>query len=73
LTGQRVFLTARVVKPGRALVITNPEFRRLMSSKPSIADTISAADPASRKSSPNWAYWLCNERHLPTFWITPHD
>jgi thioredoxin reductase (NADPH) len=50
LTGQRVFLTARVVGPGRALVITNPEFRRLMSSKPDLADPIFRALVARRRT-----------------------
>jgi thioredoxin reductase (NADPH) len=40
LTGQRLFLTARVVRPGRVIVITQTEFRRLMSSKPDLADVI---------------------------------
>jgi thioredoxin reductase (NADPH) len=40
LTGQRPYLTARVTRPGRVLVIPLPEFRRLMSSKPDIADII---------------------------------
>ncbi len=40
LTGQRVYLTARVTRPGRVLAIANPEFRRLMSAKPDLADPI---------------------------------
>jgi thioredoxin reductase (NADPH) len=39
-TGQRLFFTARVVRRGRVIVITPPEFRRLMSSKPDLADVI---------------------------------
>jgi thioredoxin reductase (NADPH) len=40
LTGQRRFLTARVTRAGRVLVIAQPEFRRLMSLRPTLADTI---------------------------------
>ncbi len=40
LTGQRRFLSARVTKPGRVLVVSQLEFRRLMSVKPSLADPI---------------------------------
>ncbi len=39
-TGQRLFLTARVVRPGRVIVIGPDDFRRLMSSKPDLADVI---------------------------------
>ncbi len=40
LTGQRAFLTARVSKPGRVLVIELPRFRELMSTKPDFSDTV---------------------------------
>jgi thioredoxin reductase (NADPH) len=40
LTGQRAFLTARISKTGRMLSIPPAEFRRLMSSKPDLADVI---------------------------------
>jgi thioredoxin reductase (NADPH) len=40
LTGQRAFLSARVTQAGRVLVIAHTEFRRLMSSKADLADTI---------------------------------
>ncbi len=40
LTGQRVYLTARVSRPGRVLDIPPHEFRRLMASKPDLADVI---------------------------------
>ena len=40
VTGQRLYLTARVSRPGRVLAIPVDEFRRLMSSKPDLADTI---------------------------------
>ena len=50
LTGQRVYLTARVTRPGRVLAIANPEFRRLMSAKPDLADTIFRAFVARRRA-----------------------
>ena len=40
LTGQRVYLTARISSPGRVLAIPPPQFRRLMASKPDLADVI---------------------------------
>jgi thioredoxin reductase (NADPH) len=40
LTGQRRFLTARVTRAGRLLVISRPQLRRLMSMRPALADTI---------------------------------
>ena len=40
LTGQRVYLTARMKQPGRVLAIPPPQFRRLMASKPDLADVI---------------------------------
>ena len=40
LTGQRVYLTARMASPGRVLAIPPQEFRRLMASKPDLADVI---------------------------------
>ena len=49
LTGQRVYLGARMTRAGRVLAITPDEFRRLMSSKPSIADTIFRAFVARRE------------------------
>jgi thioredoxin reductase (NADPH) len=49
LTGQRTYLTARVRRGGRVLAITPPEFRRLMASKPEIADTIFRAFVARRE------------------------
>jgi thioredoxin reductase (NADPH) len=49
LTGQRVYLTARVSQPGRVLVIPAHEFRRVMSSKPEVADTIFSAFLARRE------------------------
>jgi thioredoxin reductase (NADPH) len=40
LTGQRSYLTARVVQPGRVLAIVPSEFHRLMGSVPDLADRI---------------------------------
>jgi thioredoxin reductase (NADPH) len=48
LTGQRVYLTARVTRPGRVLVITVDDFRRMMSTKPDVADVIFRAFLARR-------------------------
>ena len=39
-TGQRVYLTARMARPGRVLAIAPDEFRRMMASKPELADVI---------------------------------
>lgn len=49
LTGQRLYLTARVSQPGRVLVVPNAEFRRLMSSKPDLADMVFSAFVARRE------------------------
>ena len=49
LTGQRSYLTARVSQPGRVLAIPVDEFRRVMSSKPDLADTIFSAFVARRE------------------------
>ncbi len=48
LTGQRRFLTGRVTKAGRVLVIAQDEFRRLMSLRPALAETIFSALVARR-------------------------
>jgi len=40
LTGQRPYLTARVIEDGRVLHVAREDFRRLMSAKPDIADLI---------------------------------
>ena len=50
LTGQRLYLSARVKEPGRVLVVEQPEFRRLMSSKPDLADIIFRAFVARREN-----------------------
>jgi thioredoxin reductase (NADPH) len=49
LTGQRRFLSCRVVEDGRVLVIGEEEFRRLMSVSPGLADTIFNALVARRE------------------------
>ncbi len=50
LTGQRLLGTARVTRPGRVLVIGRAEFRRLMNSKPELADKIFRALVARREA-----------------------
>ena len=40
LTGQRAYLTARMTRAGRVLSIAPADFRRLMSSRPELADII---------------------------------
>jgi thioredoxin reductase (NADPH) len=49
LTGQRRFLNCRATQAGRVLVIPQPEFRRLMSQRPALADTIFGALVARRE------------------------
>jgi len=49
LTGQRRFLTARVSRAGRVLVIPQPDFRRLMSLRPALAGVIFGALLARRE------------------------
>ncbi len=49
LTGQRLSLTAHVSAPGRILAISTPEFRRIMSSKPDVADMVFSAFVARRE------------------------
>jgi len=49
LTGQRRTLSCRVTRPGRVLVIQQDEFRRLMSVRPALAETIFSALVARRE------------------------
>ncbi len=49
LTGQRRSMSCRVTQPGRVLVIAEPQFRRLMSSRPALAETIFSALLARRE------------------------
>ena len=49
LTGQRRFLTARITRAGRVVVIAEAEFRRLMSVLPVLSETIFRALVARRE------------------------
>ena len=49
LTGQRPYLTARVSKPGRVLVVELDDFRRLIGTKPELSDVIFRAFVARRQ------------------------
>ena len=49
LTGQRRSLSCRVTQPGRVLVVAEAEFRRLMSVRPALAETIFSALVARRE------------------------
>src|ERR1019366_1457651 len=49
LTGQHRFLSCRVTRTARLLVIAQPEFRRLMSLRPALAETIFSALVARRE------------------------
>ena len=49
VTGERPYLTARVSRPGRVLVIERDAFKRMMSSKPDISDVIFSALMARRE------------------------
>jgi thioredoxin reductase (NADPH) len=49
LTGQRLYLTARISEAGRVLAIPATEFRRVMATKPDLADTIFSAFVARRE------------------------
>ncbi|MGQ0845532.1 MAG: FAD-dependent oxidoreductase [Sporichthyaceae bacterium] len=50
LTGQRVYLTARVAEAGDVLVIPAVDFRRLVATVPALSDVILAALTARRSS-----------------------
>ena len=49
LTGQRPYLSARVSRAGRVLSVEPEQFRRLMSTKPDLSDTIFKAFVARRE------------------------
>jgi thioredoxin reductase (NADPH) len=49
VTGQRLYLTARVSQRGRVLAIPLDAFRRVMSTRPDLADTIFSAFVARRE------------------------
>jgi thioredoxin reductase (NADPH) len=48
LTGQRVYLSARVAEPGEVIVVPATELRHVIASKPGLGDTILAAFLARR-------------------------
>ncbi|HEX6553079.1 MAG TPA: FAD-dependent oxidoreductase [Ktedonobacteraceae bacterium] len=48
LTGQRVYLSARVVEPGEVLVVPRAALQRVIATNPSLSDTILAAFLARR-------------------------
>lgn len=48
LTGQRVFVSARVVEPGEVIVVPQAEFQRLIATRPVLGNTILAAFIARR-------------------------
>ena len=49
LTGQRLYLTSRVSRAGRVVIVEPDDFRRLMSTKPELSDTIFRAFVARRE------------------------
>ncbi len=49
LTGQRAYLSARVVEPGEVIVVPAAAVRQLIASKPTLGDTILAAFLARRR------------------------
>lgn len=53
LTGQRTYLTARAVSPARTLAVPPDDFRRLMATRPAIADVIFRALVGRRESLRN--------------------
>jgi thioredoxin reductase (NADPH) len=68
LTGQRVYLTARVVEAGEAIVITVPELRRLIATVPGLSDIILGAFVARRARLMEGAarsVRVIGSRHLP--------
>src|SRR3989441_3609283 len=48
LTGQRVYLSARVVEPGEVIVVPRAALQHVIATKPSLSDTILAAFLARR-------------------------
>jgi len=48
LTGQRVYVSARVVQPGEAIVVPRDDFRHILAAHPRLGDTILAAFLARR-------------------------
>jgi thioredoxin reductase (NADPH) len=69
LTGQRVYLSARVAEPGEVIVVPATELRQVIASKPGLGDTILAAFIARRsvllKSAAAAAIRLIGTRFSP--------
>ncbi|MDX6410109.1 MAG: thioredoxin reductase, partial [Gaiellaceae bacterium] len=68
-TGQTHYVTARMARPGRVLVIPQGAFRRLMSSKPDLADlifnTLSARRALLGEGEAAWAFRIVGSRYSP--------
>src|SRR5581483_10865149 len=68
LTGQRVYLTARVVEAGEVIAIPVPELRRLIATVPGLSDSILGAFVARRARLMEGAarsLRVIGSRHLP--------
>jgi thioredoxin reductase (NADPH) len=68
LTGQRVYVTARVAEPGEVLVIPLPELRRVIATLPGLSDLILGAFVARRSMLLEGAarsIRVIGSRHLP--------
>ncbi|HYH48803.1 MAG TPA: FAD-dependent oxidoreductase [Acidimicrobiia bacterium] len=68
LTGQRVYLTARVAAPGEVLVIPLPELRRVIATMPTLSDLILGSFVARRTRLLEGAarsIRVIGSRHLP--------
>ena len=68
LTGQRVYLTARVAEPGEVLAVPVPELRRLIATVPGLSDVILGALVARRSMLLEGAarsIRVIGSRHLP--------
>jgi thioredoxin reductase (NADPH) len=67
LTGQTHYVTARMAGPGEVLVVPQAAFRRLMSSKPDLADLIFNALSARRAllgvAEAAWAFRIVGSRY----------
>ena len=68
LTGQRVYVTARVTEPGEVLAIPLPELRRVIATIPNLSDTILGSFVARRTMLLEGAarsIRVIGSRHLP--------
>src|SRR5256886_10914213 len=68
LTGQRVYLSARVVEPGEVIVVPRAALQHVIATKPSLGDTILAAFLARRSgllSGASVAIRVVGSRFLP--------